>query len=376
MHSDYTYTLELHRDDGSLLSQRAVEPEWNAALEWVHFEGIRAGRLAPTLAANLAEVAYRVAPLWDSVVGQPRVAAFRVAVPDVNGGEVARDVPITYLRDLVQLESAALVGEGKLERGDTYRYTVNAFAATSRREIPAGIEIEVEQAPQPLPLHTTSLEQFLIGAVDNDSDPGSGDFPVFIPASVLEETHELSRRAADVETGGVLVGFLHHDATVPEVFVEVTAQIPAIHTHAESAKLTFTRETWAAVRSALALRGRGETMAGWWHYHPDFCRLRLCPPENRVRCLASSAFFSSDDLALHAALFGRAFNTALLISDSTAKGLTTSLFGWRHGIVQSRGFYTTERNTADGPHDTNDRRRVFVSDEVDRRRPGGAIAGG
>jgi hypothetical protein len=68
-------------------------------------------------------------------------------------------------------------------------------------------------------------------------------------------------------------------------------------------------------------------MLGWWHYHPDFCRLRNCPLENRLHCTAASAFFSGEDVALHTALFARAYNTALLISDCAATGLGSSLFG-------------------------------------------------
>ena len=86
-------------------------------------------------------------------------------------------------------------------------------------------------------------------------------------------------------------------------------------------------------------------MVGWWHYHPDFCRLRNCPEEKRRLCTASSAFFSSEDVALHTALFARAYNAALLISDSAASGLTTSAFGWHQGMVTPRGFYTLERET-------------------------------
>lgn len=348
MHTDYTYAIDFHREDGTAICQIAVEPEWMPALEWVHFEGIRAGVLPPSMVANLAGGAYRVDPVWHPTAGQPRVSGFRITVPANGASAVSRQIPTAYLRGVVEQASAVFVEKGVLQTGETFRYVVSAFASTARAPHAAGLDFTVEEIPQPLPLNESALETFLCGAMRPDSQHVDGDLPVFIPQAVLEETKELARLAGDVETGGVLVGFLHHDAGIPEIFVEVTAQIGALHTEAASTKLTFTPDTWAAVRAALALRKRGEVMVGWWHYHPDFCRLRNCPLENRLRCTAASAFFSGEDVALHTALFARAYNTALLISDSAATGLNAALFGWRQGMVKARGFYTTGGDTDDG----------------------------
>jgi proteasome lid subunit RPN8/RPN11 len=343
MATDYTYTIDFYRHDGRRVGQAPVEPDWMPALEWIHFEGIRAGVLRPVLVANLAGCAYDVEPVWHPTAGRPRLSAFRVAVPGGAATMVSRLIPTAYLRPHVEQASAALVEKGVLRSGEAFRYVVNAFAATpgaaSVRAAPA-VDFTVEEIPQPLPLTTSALEPLLSGAVRAGGKHVDGDLPVFIPQAVLDQTTELARGAGDVETGGVLVGFLHHDASIPEMFVEITAQIAALHTEAASTKLTFTPETWAAVRAALALRKRGEVILGWWHHHPDFCRLRNCPLENRLRCTASSAFFSGEDVALHTALFARAYNTALLISDSAATGLGSSLFGWRQGMVTARGFYT------------------------------------
>jgi hypothetical protein len=146
-----------------------------------------------------------------------------------------------------------------------------------------------------------------------------------------------------VETGGVLVGRLRRDggphAAPAALFVEITAQVPAPHTQAQSTKLTFTAETWAAVQAAITLRRQGELMLGWWHFHPDFCRLRRCPAERRAGCAGASPFFSAEDVHLHATCFPSAYHVALLVSDSTPDGMSWSLFGWSQGMVTARSFH-------------------------------------
>ena len=345
MDTTYTYTFDFFRADGAPLGQQSLQPDWSTALEWVHFEGIREGRLPPVQAASRAAGAFRIDPVWHARLGAPYVSAFRITLPGNGRGPVWRDIPTAYVRDQARRVSSAYVEQGRLRSGEQFHYLVSAFAgepAEPAGEGP-GADFGVEELAQPLPLLSSALAEFVSASVPAGAASADGDFPVFIPQAVLDETLALSRQAGDVETGGVLVGALHTDPTVPEVFVEVTAQIAAPHTEAAAAKLTFTPETWAAVRATLALRKRGELMVGWWHYHPDFCRLRNCPEENRRRCTMASAFFSSEDVALHTALFARGFNTALLVSDSADSGLTTSLFGWRQGMVVSRIFATLER---------------------------------
>jgi proteasome lid subunit RPN8/RPN11 len=212
----------------------------------------------------------------------------------------------------------------------------------------------IEDVVRPLALADASLAGFVSAASFAGAGAADGHVPVFLPRRVLEETLELSRAAGDFETGGVLVGRLRRDAGVPDVFVEVTAQIPAPHTRSRATKLTFTGETWAAVQAALELRRQNEIMLGWWHFHPDFCRLRECPVERRKLCPGASPFFSAEDVHLHATCFPKAYHVALLISDSTADGIAWSLFGWSQGMVAARGFHVLEEKGDDthAPHAT------------------------
>jgi hypothetical protein len=52
----------------------------------------------------------------------------------------------------------------------------------------------------------------------------------------------------------------------------------------------------------------------------------------------SRPFFSNTDIHMHRAVFPRAYQIALLVSDHGRESLEVSLFGWRHGSVVSRGF--------------------------------------
>jgi hypothetical protein len=353
---NYRYTIDVLAEDGRSLESTVVAPDWNAAVEWAHFEGIRTGRLPAVTGTSPS----RIEPIWDARAGEPIVTGFRIVMPSASGGELARDIPRSYLRSIAQDLSAGLVKKKLLEPGDAYRWTVSAFPFGSDATAADAVadDFLLEDVPKPLPVDDASLGAFLGGSSfvkDGDGDGGAApEVPVFLPQEIMDEAVALARQAGDVETGGVLVGKLHRDRDAAngtrELFLEVTAQIPAQHTVSDSSKLTFTADTWSAVRAAIALRRRDELMLGWWHYHPDFCRLRGCPPERRRACDAASPFFSAEDVRLHATCFPAGYHVALLISDSSrADDLARSLFGWSQGMVLPRGFHvlggTTDATT-------------------------------
>lgn len=343
----YQYAVDIVAEDGRRVGQATVVPDWKPALEWVYFQGIREGRLPAVTAAAFGTVE----PIWHPQSGQPYVSGFRAVIPSNGNAEVSRVIPTAYLRALARQTSASLVEKGLLKAGEVFRYAVSAFG-TPMGSMPQPANaggFSVEEIAQPLPLDEAPLDSFFRGSLLAGGDEADGDTPVFMRRSVLDEAMELARRAGDIETGGVLVGKLYRDRTARdvsvgdasacEIFVEVTAQIPAPHTLSQSTRLTFTAETWAAVRAALALRKRDELMLGWWHSHPDFCRLCNCPVERRRYCTAASPFLSAEDVHLHATCFPCAYQMALLISDSTADGMTSSLFGWWQGMVRVRAFH-------------------------------------
>jgi len=167
--------------------------------------------------------------------------------------------------------------------------------------------------------------------------------PVLIPRRVLQEAATLSRAAGDKETGGILIGRLHHDSQLRAIFARVTVQLPARHVEATAGSLTFTSETWTDVRAALELRKQEEIMLGWWHSHVVGKALcKDCPVERQKNCRLSKDFYSAHDHVLHRAVFPKAFSLGLVVNDVSYSDPTFSLFGWRQGVLEPRGFYVKE----------------------------------
>ena len=133
--------------------------------------------------------------------------------------------------------------------------------------------------PTPLPLKSSLLEDFNARSIAV-GEQNEEDIPVFLPQHVLAEADQLTRDAAGVETASVLIGHMHRDRPGGELFLEVTAQIPARNSQGTATKVTFGPETWDAVQGALALRGGNEQWVGWFHSHPaaSWCNPK-CPPE-------------------------------------------------------------------------------------------------
>jgi hypothetical protein len=131
------------------------------------------------------------------------------------------------------------------------------------------------------------------------------EFPVpcascFANVSVGASRTSISRCFADFE--GVLR--MHRDPALPEIFAEVSAQVPAEHTQGTVAKLTFTAETWSAAHAAIHLRNQQEVYLGYWHSHPvrEWCKSRECSPEKQKTCHLAKDFFSEDDSAVDSLL--------------------------------------------------------------------------
>jgi proteasome lid subunit RPN8/RPN11 len=165
-----------------------------------------------------------------------------------------------------------------------------------------------------------------------------GVLPVFVAQALVAQCVDLVRAAGELETGGILLGRLHRDRSAGEdgVFLEITAQIPAQHTDQREMQVTFTDKTWAAARDVLALRRSDESIVGWFHSHPDFCR--NCAPEKRANCSLNGIFFSSADVSLHRTMFARAWHVGLLFSNRPA-GIIPALYGWQRGVVASMPFH-------------------------------------
>lgn len=352
----YRYAIDYFKEDGTHLGLISIEPDFQAAKDWAYFTGMRSGRLPAVSAAAEGSIS----PLWCEERGEPycrgvRVVPTVVGVDDVGGvagtAEPAScELPKTYFRALAERGSWEWVEKRDLEPAEPYTYYVCAYptAAESSEADTTGIgavessAFQVESVPDLIPVTESDLGSFRgrATAVPAPSEGDSAnDMPVFFAQAVIDEACALATEAGKSETGGVLVGQLHHDPSKPEMFIEVVAQIPAQYAEASGTSFSFTPKTWAAADAAIELRGRGELIVGWWHSHPRFCNPE-CPEERRRACLLASPFFSADDIHLHRVCFPQPYQVALLISDLPDTGATPAVFGWRFGTVSPRGYYT------------------------------------
>jgi proteasome lid subunit RPN8/RPN11 len=333
--NDYRYALMLYGEGKVSLGQVAVAVDWEPAREWAEF---RALRQCPARAFEAGRVS-TVQPLWHSTLGEPYMKGFRVSVELKDEPEVSVEFTTSYFRRLAKQASALLIKKGALKKGERFKYLLAAFPQEKTPEA-LKLKFTTEEVAPDLSLKDASLAASLRESIFQGHHDDE-DMPLFVPQRVLEEAKALSKQAGAKETGGILIGHLGRDAGLPELFAEVTAQIPARHTEASLTSLTFTSETWTDVRAALDLRRKGELMLGWWHSHPvrEWCK--DCSAESQKACTMASDFFSAHDHALHRTIFPRAYSVALVVNDLAADAATFSVFGWRRGLLESRGFHLT-----------------------------------
>lgn len=339
MRSEHHYALAFRHADGTPAGQVPIEVDWEPATEAIRF-GVfcRCGTMPR------ASVSTRIAPVWHRTAGEPHIEGIRVSL-EATGEETGTQVfPLSYFGNLVLPAVQQLVEKELAVEGETLKYQVVAFPQRKPSAQPqAFVSREISAAPV---CRQTSLDQLRGRAVAIDEDqPDPDHLPVFVRPGVIRDAEALATRAGSVETGGILVGYLHRDRTIGRVFVEVTAQIAA-QADGSSTALTFTPQTWTDASAALDLRGRGELMLGWWHSHPvkEWCK--SCPPARQRECALRQGFFSADDQLLHRTVFPRAYSVALLLSDTADLGVTYRAFGWKDGVVRPRGFFLLDPSEA------------------------------
>ncbi|MEE8141581.1 MAG: hypothetical protein V3T77_00635, partial [Planctomycetota bacterium] len=236
--------------------------------------------------------------------------------------------------------------------GTSYLYRLLAFSRGEAPLMNAAAEengITLESVEQELILERVPLQQLLKRGTHQGPASAEG-MPLLMPQHVLEETQALKDQAGGCETGGALIGHLRRDVSRFEVFLEVTAQVPALHTEAKSMSLTFTPDTWTAVQNAIDVRGAGELMVGWWHSHPARIWCQDCEPSRWQSCPLARSFFSSSDRNFHRMVFPRAYSVAHVVGDQVLENRTWqnfhAVYGWQRGTLQQRGYYEMERPRA------------------------------
>jgi proteasome lid subunit RPN8/RPN11 len=331
----YRYVIELFREDDSPLGQASVKVDWGPAEEWAKFQMMRRGLPGSNEAGRISSID----PIWLRDVGEPYLEGFRVNVA-TDDGEVATDFSTSYFKGLAAQAANHFIEKGRLETGARFRYLAAAFRQQEDESKGSRFQFTTEEVTRPIAIKDSPLSESVARSVPHGTS-FAGDVMVFVPQRVLDEAATLSREAGAKETGGILIGHLRRDSTVPDIFLEVAAQIHARHTEADLTRLTFTAETWTEVQAAIDLRRRNEIMLGWWHSHPvrEWCK--DCAPERQQVCKMSNDFFSAHDHALHRTVFPSAYSVALVANDLPSGDVTFSAFGWRDGLIESRGFHVT-----------------------------------
>lgn len=138
---------------------------------------------------------------------------------------------------------------------------------------------------------------------------------VVIKERVLEEILEYSERDMTRERGGFLLGGVYGEA--PQ-YVVIRHFHPALEAVGNSASLTFTHETWAALTRETQANFPNESLVGWQHTHPGF-----------------GIFLSGYDLFIHKNFFSQPWQVAMVVDPRATE---FGFFHWRNGEVNHCGF--------------------------------------
>ncbi len=349
LENGYKIVLELLKENGARLGQTSAEVDWEPARECTRFLGIRRGLLP--LKESFRSTT--IEPLWHRSTGEPYLQGFRVTVSGKDCGGASKDFSTAYFDNLARLASSHFVKSGSLKEGERFQYLVAAYPdhAEAESNTPDGAQIwapsnfESQEVEPEISYDVKPLSESMEGAV-LEGTVNESDMPVLVPKQILDEAEAATLSARGTETGGILIGHLRRDEGKPEIFAEITAQIPA-QANGGTHKLTFSPETWTAVQAAVDIRNKKEIFVGFWHSHPviEWCKNNECSIDKLQTCPLANGFLSNDDLAMFRTVFPRAYSVALVCSDLPLGKPSFSLFGWRGGKVESRGFHIIKPGT-------------------------------
>jgi hypothetical protein len=334
---DFRYVLELFRRESNVSLKRVpVQADWVPVVEDLTFSLVRRGLLADY--SRPLEV--RIEPELMKRTFEPVVRRVRATARLDSERVESIVVPIEYFRPLARRAADKLMESGLLQPGDLFEYRVLAYKQGPAA--PRPLRFVMENTPAPIAIMQASAEDLLDRAIQF-GDPEGDQVRVFVHWQVLEQVSVRTRQAGELETGGVLIGYVHRDPASAEIFIEITAQIPA-DARSELTRLSFTPDTWSHVHSAVQARGGGEIWLGWWHSHSFFKHRDEKRPgevqtEDQAAKQSAIPFLSSEDRLLHRTVFPRAYSVALLITDSPTNGMSWGLFGWQSTDIARRSFH-------------------------------------
>lgn len=320
----YRWAMEILRRDGTRVGQKVVSPDFAPVIECARLSYLR--RHGPAAAADY-DRPVEIDPAWSDKLGEPYVAGLRTIV----AGEPVEELPGAVMFKASAVEaSTEFVKSGELEADSTFLYLVTAYSDEAPPSPPTRERFQLSSLPVPVPISN--------GFWPSEARDNVRDIGVILPRHLLDEIVDLTVAKRGVETGGVLLGHLKWDHQLRELFIETTEQIHARSAVGDEKRLQFTADCWAEVRSALALRQRGESIIGWWHSHPARNWCAECPRERQEDCSLQNGFLSDHDKTLHRTIFPRAFTVALVATDSALGDVQFAMFGWKRGVLTKRAY--------------------------------------
>jgi proteasome lid subunit RPN8/RPN11 len=339
----YCFRLEFWKNKTGRIHEVPLAPgDFSRAVEAAFFDGLRKG-VFPDYDFH-AEQAVIEPRFVRPGSGSPRVASFEVALPTPDGGGNCLAFERDFFHNLVRRVAKELIAAGKVVEDGVLLYQLAAYLDEVEKPRTRGLSIELESEMPEIPIRPGSRRA--LGTSEAWDGPRPEDFPVFIPRRVVEESVEEARRAPEREVGGVLLGHLRRDREDGELYLEVTALVPAEETEATELSVTFTSATWARAREVIDVRGEGEIFVGWMHSHPfRFCK--ECPLPVPKECMEKVLFYSADDEFLMELSFARPFMIGLLAAvEPRLQGALghapIKLYGWNKGLIEARGFEVIE----------------------------------
>ena len=231
-----------------------------------HFNGIRQERMPATISPPNATIA----PCWDSEKGAPFFESIEIGFE--QGNWTSEHNARASILPLVMESASSLVRSGDLQEGEQYHYTLLAYPAKQSRAAQSHC-FEMEPEDTSLPIRALSKPDLVTSAEAVPITPKSisDEHPVVIHQKVIDDSIALAQSTPEVETGGMLVGYLGRDQSADldssDLVVEVTAMIP-INGEATSTSLRFSPLALTEAGNVLTLRGKGEVILGWVHSHP------------------------------------------------------------------------------------------------------------
>jgi proteasome lid subunit RPN8/RPN11 len=142
---------------------------------------------------------------------------------------------------------------------------------------------------------------------------------VVIHEAVLEAILDFSEQDVSRERGGFLLGQVLGEQ--PQYAV-VRHFHPALEAQGNTASLTFTHESWAALTREIEAHFPAESLLGWQHTHPGL-----------------GVFLSGYDLFIQKNFFAEKWQIALVVDPRQQE---FGFFHWRQGDVRDCGFICVE----------------------------------